>query len=209
VKFGVNGLQSNNARAITIKFDSYALVAAYSPCTGYDESKMSTRKIFDKALMKHLEYFREEEHCPIVLAGDLNVCPRLLDFHPMAFLQCAKLKENSTIKDDPGCSVQEISMYHEIVRRMKGYNVWEKLHPNSDKGMTWHSTIDRATRNYTTGLRIDHFVVAKEMMSGIHKWQVKDIHVFQGVGSSDHCPLVLRFEKRNPQTEAHKTELRS
>jgi hypothetical protein len=169
---------------------------------------MKARKVFDKALTKHLEYFHEEEHCSVVLAGDLNVCPRVLDFHPVAFLQCAKLKEKSTLKDDPGCSVQEVSMYHEMVRKMKGYNVWEKLKPTSTRGMTWHSATDRAAKIYDTGLRIDHFIVTKEMMRGDHKWQVKDIRVFQGVGSSDHCPLVLRFEKRDPEKEARKKELR-
>ena len=37
---------------------------------------------------------------------------------------------------------------------------------------------------------------------GRQKWQVEDIKVFQGVGTSDHCPLLLQLRKRNGEREA-------
>ena len=114
----------------------------YSPCTGYDEIKMRARKKFDKLLSNHLKLLKKRKNEKIILTGDLNVNPRVQDSHPLAFLQCAKLKKNSGLREDPGCSYQEVSMYHDLVKDFEAVNVWEHLKPNSKQGMTWHSTLD-------------------------------------------------------------------
>ena len=85
---------------------------------------------------------------------------------------------------------------------MRGVNVWEHLKPNSRQGMTWHSIQDRKDRIYNRGQRLDHFVVSDDFTDGTNKWQIDDIKVFQGVGSSDHCPLLLLLRKRNGEIEA-------
>jgi exodeoxyribonuclease III len=208
VRFGLQGVQDKEARVVTLEFENYTLVGAYSPCTGYEGEKMQARKVFDKALTKHVEHLREEKNRAVVLTGDLNVNPRVQDSHPNAFLQCAKLKLQSGLHEEPGCSLQEVGMYHNLVRKMRGVNAWERLKPNSTQGMTWHSARDRRAKTYRTGQRIDHFVVAEEMMSGAHKWQVQDVKVFQGMGSSDHCPLLIQLEHRSGEKEAKKREQR-
>jgi hypothetical protein len=93
-------------------------------------------------------------------------------------------------------------MYHDLVNDFEAVNVWEHLKPNSKQGMTWHSTQDRKDRIYTRGQRLDHFVVSEGFTDGSNNWQVDDIQVFQGVGSSDHCPLLLQLRKRNGEREA-------
>ena len=122
VQHGIEGLQDKEARVMTIDFETYTLVAVYTPCTGYDKDKMSARKNFDRLLAKHTRKLTERKRM-VVMTGDLNVNPRTQDSHPLAFLQCRKLKQQSGMQDDPGCSYQEVSMYHEIVAGMKGVNV--------------------------------------------------------------------------------------
>ena len=169
---------------------------------------MKQRLVFDRALTRHVGALREEERRAVVLTGDLNVNPRKQDSHPSAFLQCARLKQQSALKDDPGCSAQEVGMHHYLVSKMRGANVWESLKPNSTQGMTWHSSRDRRERVYDKGQRIDHFIVGEEMMNGKHKYQVEDIRVFQGASSSDHCPLYLQLERRDGEKEARRREAR-
>ena len=50
VTHGVEELDDKEARVMTLRFETYTLVAVYSPCTGYDEIKMRARKKFDKLL---------------------------------------------------------------------------------------------------------------------------------------------------------------
>ena len=101
---------------------------------------MSARKKFDKFLSNHLKLLKKRNE-KFILTGDLNVNPRVQDSHPLAFLQCAKLKKNSGLREDPGCSYQEVSMYHDLVKDFEAVNVWEHLKPNSKQEMTWHSTL--------------------------------------------------------------------
>ena len=208
VTHGVEGIHDKEARVMTLQFETYTLVAVYSPCTGYDEVKMQARKKFDKMLANHLKFLKKSRNTKIVLTGDLNVNPRAQDSHPLAFLQCAKLKQKSGLKEDPGCSHQEVSMYHNIVNDFTAVNVWEHLKPNSKQGMTWHSVQDRKDRIYTRGQRLDHFVVSEGFTDGRNNWQVEDIKVFQGLGSSDHCPLLLQLRRRNGEREAQTRQAR-
>ena len=99
---------------------------------------MSARKNFDRLLAKHTRKLSDHRRT-VIMTGDLNVNPRMQDSHPLAFLQCNKLKKQSGLQEDPGCSYQEVSMYHKIIKEMRGVNVWEHLKPNSRQGMTWHS----------------------------------------------------------------------
>ena len=201
VQHGVEGLNDKEARVMTLHFENYTLVTVYSPCTGYDVEKMSARKNFDRLLAKHTRKLHEGKK-RVIMTGDLNVNPRMQDSHPLAFVQCSKLKKQSGLQDDPGCSYQEVSMYHKIVKEMRGVNVWEHLKPNSKQGMTWHSIQDRKEHIYSRGQRLDHFIVSENFTDGTNKWQVDDIKVFQGVGSSDHCPLLLQLRKRDGEREA-------
>ncbi len=134
------------------------------------------------------------------MTGDLNVNPRVQDSHPLEFVQCSKLKKQSGLQ--AGCSYQEVIRYHKIVCGVRGVNAWEHLKPSSKQGMTWHSIQDRKDHIYDRGHRLDHFVVSEIFTDGSVNWQVDDIKVFQGVGSSDHCPLLLQLRRRNGEREA-------
>ena len=87
---------------MTLNFQTYTLVAVYSPCTGYDNTKMRARKYFDTLLTKHMKDLQTKNRQKVLLTGDLNVNPRRQDSHPLAFVQCAKLKKQSGSTDDPG-----------------------------------------------------------------------------------------------------------
>ena len=197
VDFGMPALVSGEARVITIEFESFNLVAVYSPCTGYNIKKIKERAHFDDILSAYISKVYINTVKPVVLAGDLNVNPRPEDYHKNAFAHMAKIKQISGLEHDPGCSPQEIAAYQDIISQFAGVNVWEKLKQYDPAGMTWHPRFNSGSRDhFLVGQRLDHFVVSEELMDDSCELQVVSIKNFQGVGSSDHCPLVIKLAKR-------------
>ena len=197
VAFGMPALVNGEARSITLEFETFNFMAVYSPCTGYNIQKIKERAHFDDILRSYTARLYRSSKKPIIIAGDLNVNPRAQDFHKNAFTHMAKLKKQSGLKDDPGCSPQEIDAYYNIIAQFAGVNVWEKLRQYDPHGMTWHPKFNSgAIDHFLVGQRLDHFIASEEMLNGICKLQIQGIKTYQGVGSSDHCPLVITLTKQ-------------
>ena len=73
------------------------------------------------------------------------------------------------------------------------------MHPRFNTGSQDH---------FLVGQRLDHFVVSEELMDTTCELQVVAIKNFQGVGSSDHCPLVIKLAKRAKAAETDDPILR-
>jgi hypothetical protein len=168
------------------------MVAVYSPCTGYNEQKIKERAHFDDVLRAYIAKLYRNGAKPVIVTGDLNVNPRPEDFHKEAFAHMSKLKRTSGIEHDPGCSPQEIAAYYDIIAQFDGVNVWESLKRYDPNGMTWHPRFNSGSVNhFLVGQRLDHFVASSDMLNGNCDLQIQGIKNYQGVGSSDHCPLVI------------------
>jgi exodeoxyribonuclease III len=204
VVFGMPALANGEARAITLEFETFNLMAVYSPCTGYNKQKIKERAHFDDILKSYTAKLYQKSAKPIIIAGDLNVNPRPEDYHRHAFAHMAKLKKTSGIEYDPGCSPQEVGDYYDIIAQFAGVNVWEKLRQYDPYGMTWHPKFSSGARDhFLIGQRLDHFIASEEMLNGDCDLQIKKIKNYQGVGSSDHCPLVITLAmKRDTQEKA-------
>ena len=162
VVFGMPALVNGEARSITLEFETFNLLAVYSPCTGYNSQKIKERAHFDDILKSYIGKLYRTSKKPIILAGDLNVNPRAQDYHKSAFAHMARLKKQSGLEYDPGCSPQEIDAYYNTIARFDGVNVWEKLRQYDPYGMTWHPKFNSGTLNhFLIGQRLDHFVASK------------------------------------------------
>ena len=135
--FGFNNIDSEEARVITHEFTSFAHVSVYSPCTGYDPIKMTSRIQFDKDLSSHLHTLQRELCKQLICSGDLNINPRRQDWHEKSFVSLYKLRENNGGDHHPGCSPQEVKSYYDLLSNAKLFNAWEELYPYSTEGMTW------------------------------------------------------------------------
>jgi exodeoxyribonuclease-3 len=192
-----DGGAEREARVITLEFKTYSLVTVYSPCVGYDTVKSQDRANFDVALKKHVRALKTKNvDKQVVLTGDLNVNPRENDWHEQAFAHMWRQKATAKADFHPGCSPEEIRRYHKVVEQFEGVNVWEHLHPFANNGMTWHPPF-RQQGWQQMGQRLDHFIVSSSMIDGGSVMQVASISNYQGVGTSDHCPLVLTLQQRD------------
>ena len=89
---------------------------------------------------------------------------------------------------------------------MKGVNIWEHCRPYDLGGMTWHPRLPyKRPDHYLKGQRLDHFIVSEKLIHRKQGLQIRSINTYQGVGSSDHCPLVLRF--KNNRVEQNNNNL--
>ena len=66
VVFGMPALVNGEARSITLEFETFNLLAVYSPCTGYNIQKIKERAHFDDILKLHWKIVSniEETHYP-------------------------------------------------------------------------------------------------------------------------------------------------
>lgn len=224
-------------RILTAYYKNFAVVNIYSPNTlragekplsGWDSIKdpekrnirklnyehyMFNRKIWDTAILEHLENLKAK-YTNVILCGDLNVARNFQDIHNGLMtehkLQLAQQQKQSSIRITELQKRLKLSQQATKFGGGAGYRLEERenielllsndfidvfrtLYPN-EYGFTYWDMTKFGYRQANNGWRIDYFIVSSNMLS-----YIRDIKIFKDLGvqgkkiPSDHAPVILYF----------------
>jgi len=167
------GLDKHNdeGRAITLEFDQFYLVTAYTPNAQRGLARIDYRMEWEDDFRYYL--LELEEKKPVILCGDLNVAHQEID-----------LKNAKANIGNAGFSKEEREKMTELLS--SGFvDSYRHLYPAVTGAYTWWSYMFHAREN-NAGWRIDYFIVSDRI-----KNQIQDSVIYNDVLGSDHCPVGL------------------
>ena len=139
-----------------------------------------------------------EAGCELILCGDLNVARADIDLHP-------KERKPGIIGQRP----EERDLFEALLAG-HSIDVARELHPEDERMFTWWAPW-RNMRQRNIGWRIDYILASRTIAA-----RATDCSVLADVGTSDHAPVVMTFDDRQPvgrgfqgTTEAHLTDAHS
>ena len=159
-------------RVEILDFKHFKLISSYSPNVGRAAEKLDARGDFESTLHDYVVSNRDFK--PFIVCGDLNVAPSAEDTNVKSVAGTTPTERNAffTLKKDAG-----------LIDVLRNFNPDEQI-------FTWHSNMYNAKEN-GKGMRLDHFLVSKELMD-----KVEDIYVLQDdefACHSDHLPVVMNI----------------
>jgi len=161
----------DEGRAITLEFDQFYLVTAYTPNAQRGLARIDYRMEWEDDFRYYL--LELEQKKPVILCGDLNVAHQEID-----------LKNAKANVGNAGFSNEERAKMTELLNN--GFvDSYRYLYPEVSGAYTWWSYMFHAREN-NAGWRIDYFIV-----SNIIKNQIVDSVIYKEVMGSDHCPVML------------------
>jgi exodeoxyribonuclease-3 len=167
------GMDKHNdeGRAITLEFEQFYLVTAYTPNAQRELARLDYRMEWEEDFRAYL--LRLEEKKPVILCGDLNVAHKEID-----------LKNPKSNVGNAGFSKEEREKMTELLE--SGYvDSYRHLYPDVIGAYTWWSYMFHA-REKNVGWRIDYFIVSEKL-----KDQIQDSVIHNDTLGSDHCPVEL------------------
>ena len=169
----VNGLgvdeHDDEGRVLTAEFKDYYLITTYVPNSKSGLSRLPYRKIWDAALLSHMQELEKAK--PVIICGDLNVAHQPLD------LKNDKANFNKT----PGYTEQEIGGMDNYIKG--GFtDSFRHFYPNEEKYSWWSYRMNARAKN--VGWRLDYFLVSDGLMN-----KVEDAFILNDIFGSDHCPV--------------------
>lgn len=170
------GLEKHNdeGRSITLEFEDFYLVTAYTPNAQRELARLSYRMEWEDDFRCYLNKLDEVK--PVILCGDLNVAHNEID-----------LKNPKSNTGSAGFSKEERGKMTELLE--SGFvDSFRYLYPDKKDAYTWWSYMFHA-REKNVGWRIDYFVVSEKIKS-----QIKESIIHNEVLGSDHCPVELDIE---------------
>jgi exodeoxyribonuclease-3 len=224
-------------RILTAYYQNFVVVNIYTPNTlragekplsGWDAVKdpekrklrkmnyelyMFNRKVWDNAILEHLEKLKEK-YTNVILCGDLNVARNFQDIHTGLMTE-HKLEVAQEQKEGP-LRIAELQKRIKAARQATklgggaGYRLEERenlelllsrdfadvfrdLYPN-DYGFTYWDMTKFGYRQANNGWRIDYFIVSGNIISYIRDIKIlKDLGVQGKKVPSDHAPVILYF----------------
>lgn len=173
VTLGLEGEEETEGRVITLEFDNFYLVNAYSPNARRDLSRLKYRLEWEDRFRTHLQ--RLDKHKPVVICGDLNVAHQEID-----------LKNAKSNNGNSGFTPEERHKMTELLEA--GFvDTFRHLHPDVKDAYSWWSYMPKV-RERNIGWRIDYFLVSARLAPAI-----LDARIECAVMGSDHCPVVLEL----------------
>lgn len=174
VKYGIGGEPGENeGRIITLEFENFFLVNAYTPNSKRDLSRLGERLAWEDEMRRYLKELDKKK--PVVYCGDLNVAHREID-----------LKNAKANVGNSGFTFEEREKMTLLLNA--GFvDSFRYLYPDKTDAYTWWSYLNKA-RERNIGWRIDYFIVSEKIKDGIVNAQIH--HEVQG---SDHCPVLLEL----------------
>lgn len=174
VKYGIGGEPGENeGRIITLEFENFFLVNAYTPNSKRDLSRLGERLAWEDEMRRYLKELDKKK--PVVYCGDLNVAHREID-----------LKNAKANVGNSGFTFEEREKMTLLLNA--GFvDSFRYLYPDKTDAYTWWSYLNKA-RERNIGWRIDYFIVSEKIKDGIVDAQIH--HEVQG---SDHCPVLLEL----------------
>ena len=155
-------------RVCILEFKHFILIGSYSPNSGQNLEKLSRRVEWENGLIRFMKFQTK----PIILCGDLNVAPEKKD----AGIWCLA-----------GCSPEEREAFKKKLN-LGMIDVFRYFYPTKID-YTWFSNRSKVK---VKGLRLDEFVVSKELCSMIQS--IEHLHNDNLVCGSDHIPIILNIK---------------
>ncbi|MDT3426437.1 exodeoxyribonuclease-3 [Paenibacillus forsythiae] len=174
VAIGIEGEEETEGRVITLEYEGFYLVNAYSPNARRDLSRLAYRLEWEDRFRAHL--LRLDRHKPVVVCGDLNVAHQEID-----------LKNPKSNNGNSGFTLAERGKMTELLA--SGFvDSFRHLYPDVKDAYSWWSYMPKV-RERNVGWRIDYFLVSGRLAPAISGARIEC-----GVMGSDHCPVVLELE---------------
>jgi exodeoxyribonuclease-3 len=167
------GMDKHNdeGRAITLEFEHFYLVTAYTPNAQRGLARLDYRMEWEDDFRAYLLALEEKK--PVILCGDLNVAHEEID-----------LKNPKSNTGNAGFSKEERGKMTELLN--SGFvDSFRHLYPEATGAYTWWSYMFHAREN-NAGWRIDYFIVSEKL-----KDVIQDSIIHSDVFGSDHCPVEL------------------
>lgn len=161
----------HEGRVITLEYDSFFLVCAYTPNAQSELKRLDYRMQWEDDIREYLLSLRNKKS--VVLTGDLNVAHKEID-----------LKNPAANIGNPGFSNEEREKFSQLLG--SGFvDSYRYMYPDKENAYSWWSYRMKA-RERNVGWRIDYFVVSDDL-----KDNIKDAYIFPEIEGSDHCPVGL------------------
>lgn len=169
VSYDFEGGYDNEGRVITLEFDEFYFVNAYSPNSQRDLVRLPFRMDWENAFRAHLCGLDAQK--PVVVCGDLNVAHTERD-----------LKNPKTNRMNAGFTDQERQKMTELLGA--GFiDTFRHLYPDRLGAYTWWSYMYNARVN-NAGWRIDYFLCSDRLKS-----KIQESIIYADTIGSDHCPV--------------------
>jgi exodeoxyribonuclease-3 len=167
------GMEKHNdeGRAITLEFEDFYLVTAYTPNAQRGLARLDYRIEWEDDFRRYLAELDKKK--PVILCGDLNVAHQEID-----------LKNAKSNVGNAGFSDEERGKMTELLE--SGFvDSFRYLYPEVTGAYTWWSYMFHAREN-NAGWRIDYFIVSDKL-----KDKIEDSKIHSEIMGSDHCPVEL------------------
>jgi exodeoxyribonuclease-3 len=167
------GMEKHNdeGRAITLEFEDFYLVTAYTPNAQRGLARLDYRMEWEDDFRTYLLELDKKK--PVILCGDLNVAHQEID-----------LKNAKSNVGNAGFSDEERGKMTELLE--SGFvDSFRHLYPEVTGAYTWWSYMFHAREN-NAGWRIDYFIVSDKL-----KDKIEDSKIRSEIMGSDHCPVEL------------------
>lgn len=162
----------DEGRLITARFSNCIIVTAYVPNAQPELARLEERVAWEETMRAYLKLLKEENSVPVILCGDLNVAPDVIDIHDK--------KNRDKVA---GASKEERAEYKKLLEC--GFvNVFRHLYPTERK-YTYFSNFANARQN-GKGWNIDHWLV-----SDAAKGTIVESDMLVEYYGSDHVPILL------------------
>jgi exodeoxyribonuclease III len=165
------GKHNEEGRSITLEFEEFYLVTAYTPNAQRELARLDYRMEWEDDFRNYL--IKLDQVKPVILCGDLNVAHNEID-----------IKNAKSNVGNAGFSKEERSKMTELLDN--GFvDSFRYLYPDEKDAYTWWSYMFHA-REKNVGWRIDYFIVSDKM-----KANIQDSIIHKETLGSDHCPVEL------------------
>ena len=137
----------NEGRVITLEYDSFYLVNAYTPNSKRDLTRLGYRLVWEDAMRNHL--MKLNSHKAVVFCGDMNVAHQEID-----------LKNAKSNIGNSGFTHEEREKMSHLLE--SGFtDSFRYLYPDRTDAYTWWSYMSKV-RERNIGWRIDYFLVSNK-----------------------------------------------
>lgn len=164
----------NEGRVITLEFEEFFLVNAYTPNSQPELARLRYRMQWEDDFRNYLMALDGKK--PVILCGDLNVAHREID-----------LKNPKTNRRNAGFTDEERGKMSLLLQ--SGFvDTYRYFYPDTVGAYTWWSYM-RGARERNAGWRIDYFIVSERLVG-----KIKQAMIFPEIMGSDHCPVGIELE---------------
>jgi exodeoxyribonuclease-3 len=171
VRYGMEEDQEPEGRIITLEFDSFYLVNAYTPNARRDLSRLEFRLEWEQRFRSFLQQLDALK--PVIICGDLNVAHHEID-----------LKHPKANRNNSGFTPEEREKMTRLLDA--GFiDTFRHFYPDRTDAYSWWSNMP-GVRDRNVGWRIDYFLASSRLNS-----LLIDAEIDCDIKGSDHCPVIL------------------